>query len=160
MTPCPNCGWPHHGYFIERIKCSRCETEFQLVGTSQQARLASTCIRPRSIPSQFFYTPTPIGIENLKQQGRECWAVLHGMTEPTPEKVRQWVATVPAINCGCRKFARDYIRDNPPPCEAIQAFRRWTFDFHCAVDRKTRDPLVSWEAACEQWGWTKESVSN
>jgi hypothetical protein len=142
MTPCPKCGWKHSASIAISIECVMCGTVVDIEGGS--AALTKT----RRLP--FVQQPSA---DTLKQQGRDCWIALHTMTEPTAEKVQEWITTIPVINCGCRKFARDYIEDNPPPCDNLPVFRRWTYDFHCVVDKKTGDAAMSWQDACQQWGW-------
>jgi hypothetical protein len=99
---------------------------------------------------------TPVSITpeqrlQLKDAGRKCWEALHGMTEPSTEKIAEWIKTVPSFGCGCQKFAREYIETNPPPCDDPADFFHWTWRFHTTVDGKTNDTPMTFDEAVEFW---------
>jgi hypothetical protein len=89
--------------------------------------------------------------EQLKMEGRKCWEVLHSMTQPSKLKIAKWLKTVPSIDCGCRRFAIEYVHNNPPPCDDSAKFFEWTWKFHCMVDRKTGDAPMTLEEARQRW---------
>ena len=89
----------------------------------------------------------------MKEQGRTAWEALHQMRSATRESLMQWLSEmVPAFECGCQEWAKDYIKRNAPPYENDEAFFEWTYYFHDAADIKTGDSRMTLEQAKERWG--------
>jgi len=146
MTPCPNCGWPHHSPIPITLKCAKCGTVVEINGGGNKT--------PKSRPRAESVNTEQA--ERLKELGRRAWKRLHQMQNWSPEAIQSWLESVPSISCDCRAFARKYVAENPPPHGDLAACRRWSFDFHCAVDRKVGDTPMSWKEATRRWGWSDE----
>lgn len=158
MTPCPTCAWPHHSLHDVEVVCVKCSSLVQIKGV----KLAEQVVGSSAAPSFQYWPPlknetaAQFSRQRLLEQSKAAWDRLHSLESPTQQAIADWITTVPSIHCGCRQFARDYVRDNPPPYHDLAAFRRWTFDFHCSVDRKVGDTPMPWEEAVRRWGWPDE----
>lgn len=90
--------------------------------------------------------------EKIKRGGREAWAALHSMQDPTPVKIQEWITTVPQYGCKCADFAVHYTRVNVPPYAGTrEEWVEYTWKFHDVVDEKTGDDRMTLEEAKKIW---------
>lgn len=69
------------------------------------------------------------------------WDALHGMEDPTPEKLAKFATRIP---CGsCQKHWRQVMTESPPDLSSAEAFFVWSVDAHNAVNRHLGKPLFS-----------------
>ena len=79
-------------------------------------------------------------VESKEDQGRRAWAALHGMEDPTPEKIVQWKKLIPRFGCDCVNFTERYIESIPI---RYDDFKRWAWEFHNAVNKKLGKPFFN-----------------
>ena len=101
------------------------------------------------------YVPPPPRESNkdrIARQGRAAWDALHGMEDPTPERIEEWLKMVPQYGCKCSDFATHYIKVNKPPYGCTQEeWVEYTWRFHDSVDVKVGDNRMSLEEAKQLW---------
>lgn len=63
------------------------------------------------------------------------------------------VVTRLPLNCGCIAHYATYLTEHPPALDSFDAYRRWTWELHNAVNMRLGKPVVSYEDAAARWGW-------
>ena len=93
---------------------------------------------------------TAVTEDKKKEIGRAAWVALHTEKNPSMDwLLNVWLLLVPAFECQCQKFAKEWIAANPPPLD--ENFFEWTWKFHDAVDQKTGDQRMTLEEATRFW---------
>lgn len=82
--------------------------------------------------------------------GSQLWRELHNETIPTPETVERVIARVCRF-CLSRAYALRLKL--PPRFDSLEEYRRWTVEFHDAVNAEVGNALVGWDAARKLYGW-------
>lgn len=95
---------------------------------------------------------TPRATEDLFRRQRAHWEKLHTQTfdETTFD---EWVRTIPGCPT-CQRNFRIWLETNPP---RFDDWQRWTWEAHNTVNAKLGKPEITWEKACELWGYTEVS---
>lgn len=144
QTSCPVCSWLYHSEVVLILPCVKCGSLVQIGDNPGQT--------VREV-SRHTHEANRELLEQRKERGRAAWRRLHAMTAWTESSLQAWLDSVPSIACDCRRFAREYIAGNPPPFGDLARCRRWSYEFHCAVDQKIGDAPITWEQAVQEWGW-------
>jgi hypothetical protein len=111
MTPCPNCGWPHHSPITLVIPCGKCSTPVRVVGKDPEAKPVPL---PRTKEQQdsrligwvkLFRKPEDRGVGDTVER---LLAVAGG------RKIKRMLERV-GINCGCTDRQKALNEQHPYP---------------------------------------------
>lgn len=75
--------------------------------------------------------------ETKEDRGRQAWALLHAVIDPTPEWYEEWLTMVPSFGCECRRNWDTLTAAHPPDFEN---FHQWAIDRHNDVNRSLGKP--------------------
>ena len=92
--------------------------------------------------------PTPESIQTQTQRQREHWRKLH-TTRFTPEEFELWIQSIPGCS-SCQRDFRKLLETHPP---RFDDWERWTWEIHNLVNVKLGKLELSWQEACQLWGW-------
>jgi hypothetical protein len=83
-------------------------------------------------------------------QGQRSWSMLHRYRGCDPVFFEAWQHTIPNM-CDCRNEFKTIVADFPPDFSCPDAFWRWGWFIHNAVNEKLGKPLISLEEATQLW---------
>ena len=95
---------------------------------------------------------TPRATEDLFRRQRAHWEKLHTQTFDRIT-FEEWVRTIPGCPT-CQRNFRIWLQTNPP---RFDDWQRWTWEAHNAVNAKLGKPEITFEKACELWGYREVS---
>lgn len=85
---------------------------------------------------QTYMQPAPVDTAAM-------WRELHSWTEPTPQKLAEWTARVPATECSCRENWGKILAMWPADFSSPDNFFQWTVRVHNLVNAKLGKPILS-----------------
>lgn len=86
--------------------------------------------------------------EKWLAEQRAHWEKLH-RTRMNAEQFAHWCVTVPGA-CECQSNLRRILEKLPPRYEE---WDRFSWELHNAVNHHLLKPELSWQEACQLWGW-------
>lgn len=82
--------------------------------------------------------------------GQRSWSILHRYRGCDPVFFEAWQHSIPAM-CDCRNEFKKIVEKHPPEFSSPEAFFRWGWFVHNAVNEKLGKPLVDLDDALKQW---------
>jgi hypothetical protein len=79
----------------------------------------------------------PTRADELLKLYHALWKEIHSKQDATPEWFADWVRRIPSVNCGCFKWLREYLTNNPPRYDDWPTFAN---ELHLAVSCKLDKP--------------------
>ena len=86
---------------------------------------------------------------DITQLQRDHWRKLH-TTRMTPEQLELWIQSIPGCVTCKEKFLKILLV--MPPVFG-DGWEYWTFAVHNIVNSDIGKPIITYQEACQLWGW-------
>lgn len=84
---------------------------------------------------------SPNHTRSIEEIGRELWAELHAVEQPTIQWYNAWRLKIPHYGCDCALSWWEITERMPPDFSSVEAFHRWAIDAHNEVNKKLGKPI-------------------
>jgi hypothetical protein len=85
----------------------------------------------------------------ILEVGPELWRDLFTVVK-TQGELFAWESRIPKYDCPCSSFYSNWKSINMP---TFPLSNRWKYNLKSAVNAKLNKPNLSWQEACQVWGW-------